>query len=104
MTLEVFIENKAVDLIERKYRVKGLKYGRNGWPDRVFPLGKDCPGGVIWIEFKQPGEALKPNQVIRHRQLAQMGQRAVVCTSVREAEGEFAKARRAYQRARDRSV
>lgn len=102
MSLERTIENRACLEAEKLYGVSGLKFGLDGWPDRLFPLGKDYPGAVIWIEFKNADGRLRPNQKVRHRQLAAMGQTVVVCRSVKEALGAIAKARRSLDRARDR--
>ena len=101
-TLERTIEAKACLLIEKEFGVSGLKFGQEGWPDRLFPLGKDYPQAVLWIEFKNATGSLRPNQKVRHRQLAQMGQQVVVCRSAQEAVGAIAKARRSIDRARNR--
>jgi hypothetical protein len=98
-SLERSIEAKFVVEVQR-LGIAALKFGQDGWPDRLVPLGSDYPGAVIWIEFKNATGRLRPNQVIRHRQLAQMGQTVVVCRSAREALGAVAKARRAINRAR----
>ena len=101
-TLERTIEAKAV-LELRKIGCEAIKVGLDGWPDRLVPLGKDYPGAVIWIEFKTADGRLRPNQKIRHRQLAALGQTVVVCRSPREALGAVANARRSIDRARARN-
>jgi len=101
MTLERTIEAKFVIEVQ-KLGTTALKVGLDGWPDRLVPLGKDYPGAVVWIEFKNATGRLRPNQKIRHRQLAQMGQTVAVCRSVKEALGAVAKARRAIDRAKRR--
>lgn len=103
MTLEHTIEAKFVIEVQKLGTV-ALKFGQDGWPDRMIPLGKDYPGAVIWIEFKNADGRLRPNQKIRHKQLARVGQTVVVCRSVKEALGAVAKARRSIDRARARSI
>lgn len=99
MTLERSIEEKAVRLL-LEIGCAAIKVGQDGWPDRLVPLGKEYPGAVIWIEFKAAEGRLRPNQKIRHRQLAALGQTVVVCRSAKEALGYVAKARRSIDRAR----
>lgn len=95
------IEERSV-LELRKIGCEALKFGQEGWPDRLVVLGRDYPGAVLWIEFKTAEGKLRPNQVIRHRQLASLGQSVVVCRSHKEALGAVAKARRSIDRAKSR--
>ena len=47
-----------------------LAGGVTGEPDRIFLL----PQGIFWlVEFKRPGGPLRPRQIERHRELAEMG-------------------------------
>lgn len=100
-SLELSIENKACDELH-KIGCTAIKHGRDGYPDRLVPLGAKYPGALIWIEFKtnEPGSNLRPGQKVRHRQLRAQGQNVVVCRSWQEALGEVAKARRAIDRTR----
>lgn len=49
---------------------KHKKIGTNAWPDHLF-ITK--PRRVIWIEFKRRGEAPRPNQAKRLKELRDMG-------------------------------
>jgi hypothetical protein len=100
-TLERTIEAKACLALE-KLGCVCLKFGQDGWPDRLVILGKDYPDAVIWIEFKNATGTLQPNQKIRHKQLARAGQTVAICRSKEEALGAVAKARRSIDRARAR--
>lgn len=97
-TLERTIEARSVLALE-KLGCVCLKFGQDGWPDRLVVLGRDYPGAVIWIEFKNAAGTLRPNQKIRHRQLAAAGQTVAVCRTKEEALGAVAKARRSLDRA-----
>lgn len=65
---ETKIERDACDLIWRRLGIVGAKLriaGERGWPDRLFLLPGGCP---LFVEFKRPGEDLRPDQVrIRER-------------------------------------
>ena len=41
-------------------------HGRRGWPDRLFILPN---GGIIWVEFKRPGEKPRKLQDYIHGKL-----------------------------------
>ena len=99
MTLERTIEAKAV-LELQKIGCAAIKVGLDGWPDRLVPLGSAYPGAVIWIEFKAPDGRIRPNQKIRHKQLAAIGQTVAICRSPMEALGAVAKARRSIDRSK----
>ena len=99
--LERTIEARACLALE-KVGCACLKFGQEGWPDRLIVLGRDYPGAVVWIEFKAAEGKLRPNQKIRHKQLAALGQTVAVCRSKEEALGAVAKTRRAIDRARER--
>lgn len=81
MKLEHAIEQQVV-AIARRAGVESLKFqpiGSGGWPDRVFLV----PGGhPLFIEFKRPGEQLRPLQVARHDQLRRLGYYVKVVDSV----------------------
>lgn len=73
MTLEIDIENEACDRILRELHVINVKLnpaGTNGWPDRVFFVPGGCP---LLIEFKRPGQAPRPLQLVIHRRLRHYG-------------------------------
>jgi len=97
-SLEQSIENKFVVEARKVYGIDAIKFGRDGWPDRLVPLGRDYPGAMIWIEFKTVDGRLRPNQKVRHKQLAAMGQTVFVCRSHQEGLGAIAKARRSIDR------
>lgn len=101
MTLERTIEARFV-IEAQKLGLAALKFGMDGWPDRLVVLGKNYPGAVLWVEFKNAEGRLRPNQVIRHKQLTRLGQTVVVCRSVREALGAVAKAQRSIDRTKHR--
>lgn len=87
MVLEVHIENRACEKIERAGCL-AIKWGRFGWPDRLIVVR---PGYVFFIEFKKPGEIKRPNessdprQRLRHKDLRRMGMRVYVLDSVEDA-------------------
>lgn len=101
MTLERTIEAKAVLALER-IGCAALKFGQDGWPDRLVVLGRGYPGHVIWIEFKTAEGRLRPAQKVRHKQLAALGHTVVVCRSPQEALGAVARQRRFIDRATNR--
>lgn len=83
--LESAIEKKAVKQLEKKFKAKTFKMnprGERGWPDRLVLLPNEVK---VLIEFKRPGEELRPLQVIRKRELEALGHRVYVCESVEEA-------------------
>lgn len=96
---EHHIERKAVAELQ-KMGCAALKFGQDGWPDRLVALGRDYPNAVLWIEFKTPDGAVRPAQKVRHKQLAAVGQTVAICRSWQEAVGVVAKARRAFDRAK----
>lgn len=56
--LERQIEHDFVQRMKRR-GVLTVKWGRNGWPDRIVLL----PGGVpVFLEFKRPGMTPRPLQ------------------------------------------
>jgi len=66
--LENSIEQRVIEWA-RDNDVLHLKLntlGRTGWPDRLF-ITPD--GGIIWVEFKRPGEEPRGLQDYVHRQL-----------------------------------
>lgn len=85
--LEVHIENRAVEKMERAGAMC-VKWGRFGWPDRIITIR---PGYTFYIEFKKPGEIKRPNessdprQKLRHKDLRRMGARVYVVDSVEGA-------------------
>jgi hypothetical protein len=66
---ESYIERETCKLLAQAGAVC-VKVGVDGYPDRLILLG---PGRHMWIEFKQPGGVLRPNQVLRIRQLQARG-------------------------------
>lgn len=72
MTLETAIERTVASYAESKgvLQLKLNVHGRVGWPDRLFIYY----GRAYFVEFKRPGEELRPAQrhihavLQRHRQ------------------------------------
>ena len=55
--------------------------GSRGWPDRILL----CPGAkIVFIEFKRPGEQLRPLQEFTLDKLRSMGFRAEMVNSVEQ--------------------
>lgn len=81
MKLEHAIEQQVV-AIARRAGVESLKFqpiGSGGWPDRVFLV----PGGrPLFIEFKRPGEELRPLQCARRDQLMRLGYHVKIADSI----------------------
>ena len=78
-SLESFIERRAVQLILSRLGVTCIKVtpsGTTGWPDRLAIMPD---GGVVWIEFKQPGAQPTPKQNYIHRMLRGLGHQVEVC-------------------------
>lgn len=67
------IESKACDLVWEHLGISNSKLttpGDTGYPDRIFWI----PGGKpLLIEFKRPGENLKPKQTHVHKKLLALG-------------------------------
>ena len=74
---------------ESKIEAAGVKYavargwmhkkvGTNAWPDHLFLREF---GVVLWVEFKRPGEKLRPNQERRVAQMRDRGFRVLVIDS-----------------------
>lgn len=82
---EATIERRAVRDVWTYHGVKSVKFappGIVGYPDRMFWV----PGGrPLFVEFKRPGEALEPVQVIRHEELKRDGYDVVTCWTSRQA-------------------
>jgi len=90
LTLESRIETRAV-LEMAKIGAVAIKVGHSGWPDRCVVY---APGRCVWMEFKQPGGAIRKQQKIREKELNKIGHEVFYPTSWREAVGIVAAARR----------
>lgn len=67
---EAKIERKATHDAEHKLGIMSVKWGVDGWPDRIFLM----PGGrPFFIEFKAPGEEPDPRQQFRIECLVKWG-------------------------------
>jgi hypothetical protein len=73
LSLEKVIERDTCKTAMKLYGVPNCKMspdGVVGYPDRIFWI----PGGKpLLIEFKRPGEPLKPIQIERHKMLITLG-------------------------------
>jgi hypothetical protein len=59
---EAKIERRVCERAFNELGVDNFKWGVDGWPDRVYLM----PGGrPFLIEFKRPGESLRPRQEFR---------------------------------------
>jgi hypothetical protein len=81
---EADIENAFVRKIKelgcRTRKLNGM--GFNSWPDRLIL----CPGGaVVFIEFKKPGEDLRPAQQQLHEDVGSIGHTWYTCDNVDDA-------------------
>jgi len=75
---EIDIENKFVRMAKeigcKTRKLNGMGY--KSWPDRLIL----CPGGaVVFIEFKKPGEGLRPAQGELHSEVHQIGHTWYTC-------------------------
>jgi hypothetical protein len=69
---------KALGCITRKMNGQGF----NAWPDRLVLI----PGGAtVFIEFKKPGEDLRPLQQALHDDAAAIGHKWFTCDNVEDA-------------------
>lgn len=69
---EKIIERKLVAMVRRRggFCPKWVSPGLDGVPDRIVLL----PDGRIgFVEVKAPGEAPRPLQLARHRQMEELG-------------------------------
>tara|TARA_Y100000593_G_scaffold83521_2_gene157523 strand:- start:26317 stop:26637 length:321 start_codon:yes stop_codon:yes gene_type:complete len=82
--LESAIERPVVKRAERAgYFVRKLEWtGRVGAPDRIFAR-KDR--GVVFIEFKRPGEKPRRSQTEEHKDMRAAGMEVHVCDNVSDA-------------------
>lgn len=74
------IEHLFVEQAKRR-KIKTLKFGFDGYPDRIVLLPE---GRVIWVELKRPGQKPRPLQRRRALQLQRAGQEVVVVSTVEE--------------------
>lgn len=79
---ETRIEVASCKELRRRGALDCVKVGVDGYPDRLILLGGNFH---FWIEFKQPGGTLQPNQEVRIRDLHARGEMVFVCESVKEA-------------------
>ena len=83
--LEKDIENKACRKIKQLFDVEIRKMnggGNRAWPDRLFLFNN---GAHLFIEFKRPGEKVRPNQEYAINRLRSMGHEVEVCETVEAA-------------------
>jgi hypothetical protein len=84
MTLESGIERQVcLSIVAAWQHAICLKLGKEGWPDRQILLGE---GQSFFVEFKQKGEPLRPDQQVRMRDLVTAGN--VVLAIDSRADGE----------------
>lgn len=83
---------------ENGFNVVYVKFtGAKGWPDRIITWGEGVPH-MIWVEWKRPGERLRPLQAHVHKILQAMGHEVRVYDDARIALDEVKEAIRASSR------
>lgn len=88
--------------IEEDINLAYVKFtGAKGWPDRILTWGlaEGWPPHFIWIEWKRPGEPLRPLQKHIHKILRSMGHDVRVYDDYRIALDELREEIRASLRA-----
>lgn len=84
--LESTIEEQFV-AYARDVGAQALKFevpGWRNWPDRIVIL-PHCESRVFWIEFKRPGEELRPGQAMRINKMRAMGLSVYVAYTMQDA-------------------
>lgn len=84
-TKEVDIEGEYVKFAKTLgcLAIKLILLNRRGFPDRTTL----CPGGrILFIEFKRPGEPLRPTQAIVRKTLESFGFEYHLCDGFGQAE------------------
>jgi hypothetical protein len=77
---EIHIEEQCCRYAElQRWEHVKLDRAKRGWPDRLF-FGPD--GRSLMVEFKRPGEKLRPQQRATHRRLFGLGHPVIVVDSV----------------------
>ena len=78
------VEDKTVQIAERAgYFVRKLSWpGRKGAPDRMFARHDR---GIVFIEFKRPGETARRLQENEHKRMRDAGIEVHVCDTVEDA-------------------
>ena len=72
MLSEKQIEKKLVKAVKQRGGLapKLISPGMDGMPDRMVLLPGEC---ILFVEVKAPGRKPRPLQVLRHRQLTELG-------------------------------
>lgn len=72
MLSEKQIEKKLVKAVKQRGGLapKLISPGIDGMPDRMVLLPGEC---ILFVEVKAPGRKPRPLQVLRHRQLTELG-------------------------------
>jgi hypothetical protein len=72
MLSEKQIEKKLVEAVKQRGGLapKLISPGMDGMPDRMVLLPGEC---ILFVEVKAPGRKPRPLQVLRHRQLTELG-------------------------------
>lgn len=84
---------------EEGFNVVYVKFtGAKGWPDRIIAWGEGVPH-LVWVEWKRPGENLRPLQAHVHKILRSMGYEVRVYDDSRIALDEIKEEIRATSRA-----
>jgi hypothetical protein len=82
MAEESKLESKVADKSLSDYGICSVKWGKDGWPDRIFLI----PGGQpLIIEFKSVGEKLSDRQKFRIHCLTIWGYKVEVHTTAKLA-------------------
>jgi hypothetical protein len=72
MLSEKQIEKELVKAVKQRGGLapKLISPGMDGMPDRMVLLPGEC---ILFVEVKAPGRKPRPLQVLRHRQLTELG-------------------------------
>lgn len=86
------VEKKIEDWATAEFRkhncvvLKGKQDNSNDWPDRLVlkPTRE-----FFWVEFKRLGEAPRPSQMAKFRELRRKGHHVYVCYTANEIQDVF---------------
>jgi hypothetical protein len=82
MGIESKTEQKVCAYMLAKLGIPNVKWGVDGWPDRIFFVP---PGRVVFVEYKAPGEKPMPRQIYRIKCLRTWGFRVFIHDNTTES-------------------